>query len=107
MLNIDSFHIVDVCVQPVKLLGVMLDEHLKFHSHVKYVIERTRPSIHANIKLERAGVDPLAIALFYRASALSVISYAAPCWFSHLERHQKLCTRIMLPDVEHYECQRK
>ena len=95
----------------IKLLGVIFDEHLRFTSHVDHVIERTKLSMHGLIKLKRCGVDPWSLALFYRARILSILSYAAPCWYPHiadrdkdkLERFQKLCMKIIIPDEEDYE----
>ena len=47
-------------------------------------------------------------ALFYRARIPSVLSYSAPCWYTHvlensktkLEMYQKYCTRLILYDEE-------
>ena len=113
-LAIDTYNInhSEILYTPnVRLLGVIFDEHLKFHSHVDHIIDKTKHSLHGLIKLRKAGVRSHSLILFYKARILSVLSYAAPCWFPHtsqndkdkLERFQKLCTRIMIPYEEEYE----
>ena len=82
-----------------------------FHSHLDHIIDKTKHALHGLIKLGKAGVRSHSLVLFYKARILSVLSYAAPCWFPHtsqndkvkLERFQKLCTRIMIPYEEEYE----
>ena len=88
----------------VRLLGVIFDEHLKFHSYVDHIVDKTKHALHGLIKLRKAGVRSHALVLFYNARILSVLSYAAPCWFPHTSQNdkvklggfQKLCTRIMI-----------
>ena len=90
---------------------MIFDEHLKFHSHVDHIIVKTKHALHGLIKLRKAGVRSHSLVLFYKSRILSVLSYAAPCWFPHtsqndkvkLERFLKLCTRIMIPYEEEYE----
>ena len=90
---------------------MIFDEHLKFHSYVDHIIDKTKHALHGLIKLRKAGVRSHTLVLFYEARLLSVLSYAAPCWFPHtpqnykvkLERFQKLCTRIMIQYEEEYE----
>ena len=82
-----------------------------FHSHVDHIIDKTKHALHGLIKLREAGMWSHSLVLFYKARILSVLTYAAPCWFPHtsqndkvkLERFQKLCTRIMIPFEEEYE----
>ena len=62
----------------VRLLGVIFDEHLKFHSHVDHIIDKTKHALHGLIKLRKAGVRSHSLVLFYKARILSVLSYAAP-----------------------------
>ena len=95
----------------VKLLGVTFQQHHKFDCHVNNVIDKTKSASHAIVRLKRSGVNSFALALFYRARVLSVLSYAAPLWYPHitdkckdkLEKHQRYCTRLMLSDEDDYE----
>ena len=90
---------------------MIFDEHLKFHSHVDHIIDKTKHAHLGLIKRIKAGVRSHPRVLFYKARILSVLSYAAPCWFSHtsqndklkLKRFQKLYTRIMIPFEEENE----
>ena len=89
---------------------MIFDEHLKFHSYVDHIIDKTKHALHGRIKLRKAGVRSNSLVLFYKARILSVLLYAAPCWLPHtsqndkvkLERFRKLCTRIMIPYEEEY-----
>ena len=58
----------------VSLLGVIFDEHLKFHSYVDRIIDKSKHALHGLIKLRKAH----SLVLFYKARILSVLSYAAP-----------------------------
>lgn len=95
----------------VKLLGVIFDSHMKFTDHVTSIIEKARPVIHAVIKLKKIGVTSYNLSRFYKSRVLPIIAYAAPSWFPYisendkerLERLQKLCLKIISPDIESYE----
>ena len=50
---------------------------------------------HAIVKLKRSGVIPSALALFYRARILSVLSYSAPCWYPHVSDMAKLNMKVI------------
>ena len=63
----------------VKLLGVIFNQHHRFDSHIDAVIEKTNFATRAMVRLKRSGVNPSALALFYRDRILSVLSYSAPC----------------------------
>ena len=95
----------------VKLLGVTFDQHLKFSAHVDATIAKAKPAFHALVLLRKAGVGEKGLVLFYRTRILSILSYAAPCWYpfanaydrDKLERYQKLCLRIITPNLDTYE----
>ena len=40
----------------VRLLGAIFDKHLKFHSHVDHIIDKTKHALHGLIKLRKTGV---------------------------------------------------
>ena len=66
------------------------NEHLKFHSHADHIIDKTKHALHGLIKLGKAGVRSHSLDLFYKARILSVLSYAAPCWFPHTSQNDKV-----------------
>ena len=94
-----------------KLLGVILDQNLKFSHHVDAAIDKARPTFHAIIHLRKAGVATNSLLLFYKARVIPLLTYAAPSWYpflaqyskDKLERYQRLCLRIILPHVDGYD----
>ena len=60
--------------------------------------------------LKKVGVGERGLLTFYQSAVRSILSYAAPCWFpflsdndiTKLEKYQRLCLRIILPNIEHY-----
>ena len=94
-----------------KLLGVTLDQHMRFSAHVDSIIEKCRPAFHAISKLRKAGVNDTSLAHFYQSRILPIITYAAPMWYplisqcdrERLEKYQRLCLRIILPHVDDTE----
>ena len=93
-----------------KLLGVQLDSHLTFSEHVNSAICKTRSAVHGLLTLKRHGVKENSLIKFYQARILSILSYAAPGWYTYtsqlskdaLERHQSLCLRIIYPCINSY-----
>ena len=64
---------VDICEKSdVKLLGVTFDQHMRFSNHVDNTIDKTRPAVHALIKLRKAGVSASSLSLFYQARILPI-----------------------------------
>ena len=112
-INDNLIYINDIALQKncySTLLGVTYDHHMTFSKHVDNAINKSKPSLHALISLKKSGVDRKGLIIFYRTVIRSLLSYAAPGWFPYLsnndidklERFQKLCLRIILPNVEHY-----
>ena len=95
----------------VKLLGIHYDKHLRFTNHVETLISKSRPAYHAIVRLKRAGVSAHSLGMFYKSRVLSILSYAAPAWFPYLadkdkevlEKYQRLCLRVILPQLENYD----
>ena len=96
--------------EQTKLLGVVFDRHLRFSTHIETILKKAKPSFHALVQLRRTGVTPSGPLLFYCSRIRSILTYAAPCWFSYLshqdrdklERYQRLCLRIILPHEDCY-----
>ena len=93
-----------------KLLGVVIDDHLKFQEHSRHIIQRTRQPVHGLLTLKRHGVKPTSLVKFYQARIIPIMTYAAPAWYSFtaqhvrdtLERHQSLCLRLIYPNISSY-----
>ena len=104
-LNVDSKQIEEV--SEFKLLGVMIDTHLSFTSHVETTYSRAKSRLHALLTLKRFGVDEPSLIRFYLANIRSLLCYAAPAWFSYLsdnnknrlESIQRQCLRVIYPDT--------
>ena len=104
-LNVNSDIIEEV--SEFKLLGVIIDKHLSFSSHVDSIHSRARSRLNALLTLKRYGVEKSSLLRFYLANVRSVLSYAAPAWFSYLsdtnknrlESIQRQCLRIIYPDI--------
>ena len=94
-----------------KLLGVVLDRHLTFVTHVEESIKKSRGAVHGLLTLKRHGVNTSMLVKFYRTRVLSILTYAAAAWYTytpqyardHLERHQSLCLRIIYPNIDSYQ----
>ena len=93
-----------------KFLGITVDNHLNFNEHIDVVTSKARKRFYCLLQLKRMGVGTSKLCLFYLANIRSVLTYAIPAFYSlltkcqleSLERMQKLCTKIILPDIESY-----
>ena len=93
-----------------KLLGVTVDDHLKFKAHVTTTIEKTRAATHGLLTLKRHGVNKTSLVKYYQSRIVPILTYAAPAWYSYtiqqskdmLERHQSLCLRLIYPNISSY-----
>ena len=96
-------------VESFKLLGIDIDKHLQFTSHVDRVITKARMKIHGLVILKRYGVNPTGLLRVYMASIRPVLCYAAPAWYPYvtsgakdtLESVQRMCLRIIFPYLKY------
>ena len=95
--------------QSAKYLGVTLDTHLKFASHVDMAIQKSRSAVHGLLTLKRHGVtNNNMLSLFYQSRILSILRYASPAWYSltpqyardKLDHHQSRCLHIIHPETK-------
>ena len=94
-----------------KFLGVTIDCQLTFKSHVTERITKALKLAYVLVKLKRVGIPTENLIEIYRARIFSLLTYAAPAWFTHisqtlttnLERVQKLCLKIVVPGEKGYE----
>jgi len=100
----------DECVQTTrtaKFLSFTIDSHLTFKDHVEERVRKGRRAAYKLIKLKRAGVPPTALVQVYCTRIRTIVSYAAPAWFTmisntslnKLEGLQRLCLRVTYPEL--------
>ena len=72
-----------------KLLGVTIDDHPKFQSHVTTTIEKIRAATHGLLTLKRHGVNKTSLVkyMYYRSPIVPILTYAAPAWYSNTTQH--------------------
>ena len=89
-----------------------MDDHLTFSSLVDNIVSSRSPKLYLLRQLGKLGMNSDGLKRFFMANIRSMISYAAPEWFSilsdfdegRLERIQRSATRTILPDLSHEEC---
>ena len=110
----DDVLVNDVCIKPtdcVKFLGVHIDNHLSFSVNVEKSISKCDSRIFLLRQLKILGMDVKGLKTFYCSNIRSLLSYAAPAWFSmlsdtdmgKLEKVQHAATRVMLPHLDYEE----
>ena len=78
--------------------------------HVEYVTKSAKKRTYVLTKLKHVGVESDKLKLVYVSNIRSVMTYAAPSFFGFLtnghiqsmESVQRLCTRIIMPNVDSY-----
>lgn len=73
-------------VDNLKVLGVIVDKHLNFNSHVEYVISRAAQSLYAMKKIQSHGLKGKELETVFRATTLSKITYASQAWWGFLNK---------------------
>ena len=63
-----------------KLLGVTIDDHPKFESHVTTTIKKNRAATHGLMTLKRHWVNKTSLVkyMYYRSPIVPILTYAAP-----------------------------
>lgn len=92
-----------------KLLGVNIDSHLKFDTHVDIITSKARSKSYALVTLKRYGLDQASLLRFYVANIRPALCYAAPAWYcflgetlkDRLEKVQRYCFRIIYTDMSY------
>ena len=104
----------DVSIFPskeVKFLGVTLDDHSTFSSHVDNIVSSCISKLYLLRQFKKLSINSDGLKRFCTANICSIISYVAPAWFSilsdfdkgRLERVQRSATRTNLPDLSYEE----
>ena len=90
-----------------KFLGIFIDNKLSFNSHVNSLVSKCNARLFLMRKLKTFGLNNDGLKTFYVSNIRSVMSYAAPAWYTllsntnkqRLERLQRSATRIITPDM--------
>ena len=102
----------DFSIQPtecIKFLGLFIDDHLNFSKHIDEVVSKCDKRIFLLRQLKILGMNATGLKTFYCSNIRSVLSYAAPAFYtmlsdhdkSRIERIQRTCTRVIFPDLEY------
>ena len=91
-------------VSEAKILGVVIQHNLKFHSHVKYMLGRAYRKIWTLRRMKLLKLDLEILTDFYRKEIRSILEYGVTVWHSsitrmmqsQIERVQKICINIIL-----------
>jgi len=67
-------------VTSFKLLGVMVDNRLKWDNHVDYIFKKASKRLYSLRLLKRAGVERQSIVRVYKATVRPILEYAVPVW---------------------------
>ena len=101
----DDIHIAPSVL--VKFLGIHIDNHLNFSSHIDSIISSCNSRLFLLRQLKVLGMNTNGLFKYYCANIRFLATYAAPAWFLllndcdivRLERIQRSATRTILPDL--------
>ena len=92
-----------------KILGVIMDNDLKWNCHVDYIIKKACKKLYSLRVLRRARVSQPNILRIYLSTVRPVLEYAVPVWQNipaylseAIERVQKRALNIIYPEAESY-----
>ena len=98
------------CVKCYKLLGVYIDNDLKWYSHIDYIVKKSSKKLYYLRLLRRSVVEPENIVNAYLSTIRPVVEYALPIWQSipdylsdRVESIQRRALRIIYPEAESYD----
>eukprot|EP00918_Siedleckia_nematoides_P041114 GHVU01089247.1.p1 GENE.GHVU01089247.1~~GHVU01089247.1.p1 ORF type:complete len:171 (-),score=1.76 GHVU01089247.1:397-909(-) len=94
----------------MKFLGITVDKHLTFNSHVDTLVKRAFSRIHGLVVFKRSGLNQAGLLKMYVTNIRSLVTYAVPAWFpllskfnmDKLESVQKLALKIIFPELSSY-----
>ena len=98
------------CFKSYKLLGVYLDNDLKWDNHIYYVVKKSSKKLYSLRLQKRSVVEPENILKVYLSTIRPVLEYAIPNWQSipdylsdRVESIQRRALRIIYPEAESYD----
>ena len=97
-------------VKSYKLLGVFIDDDLKWSTHVDYIYKKACERLYSPRLLRRAGVSTTGMLKVYLSVIRPILEYAVLVWQSicemqteKLESIQKRALRVIFPTAETYK----
>ena len=98
-------------VSHYKVLGLVLQDNLKWNEHVAMIITKASKRLHILRVLKRGGIPPSDLILIYNALIRSVLEYCCIVWHNGLpgyladsiERVQRRAMNIISPGKSYYE----
>ena len=95
-------------VNQTKLVGIIIQDDLKWSAHVEYMIKRANKKIWLLRRMKILKLDFDILLDFYCKEVRSILEFGVPVWSSgitsrmreQLERVQKVCISIILCDTE-------
>ena len=108
--TINSISLNDLEIERVssfKLLGIWLDDNLKWNSNTDYIVKKARKRLYFLKVLKRYGAPTQNLLRFYCSVIRSTLEYGDVLWHGgltivqsdNIERIQKRAFRIILPGV--------
>jgi hypothetical protein len=96
--------------QEASFLGVAMDCHLNFVTHVTNIVKRANKKLFALLVLKRQGVNATSLVKMYQSQVIPVITYGAPGWHpiisqtscDQLESVQKRALKMIYPEANDY-----
>lgn len=129
LLNSDKTTILNICFssklgtdQPVlfgtnalfpdksaKFLGVTIDSKLSFNEHVSNILTKCNSRLYLMKLLRCMGLNTAGLLRFYLTNIRSLLTYAAPAWYTilsatdkaNLERVQRTATKLILCEIDY------
>ena len=94
-----------------KLLGILIDNNLKWDSHINSICSKASSRLHFLVQLKRNGASVDDMVHFYQTVIRPVLEYACPAWHTSLtaEQHNKLesiqkrALKIIYGQSSHYD----
>jgi len=77
-------------VNSLKILGVLVDDHLTFQEHISQTINSCSQSLFALRTMRQHGLDNKSLHQIFTAKILSKLTYAAPAWWGYASASSKL-----------------
>ena len=77
-------------VNSLKILGVLVDDHLTFQEHISQTIKSCSQSLFALRTMRQHGLDNKSLIQIFSSKILSKITYAVPAWWGFASNTSKL-----------------
>ena len=112
-IQIDGQSIDRVC--SAKLVGIHIQDDLKWDVHVQEMLKKARIKLHFLIQLKKSRVLPNPAISFYKSVIVPQLEYACPAWATSItkeqsndiERIQKRALKIVFPDLDYSQALEK